>query len=144
MKFLLDIIGDSEVKYSLPVPFIDLEVERFSFETEYDDQLVLFNITLPVTFQHNAFGFQNGAFRVYLDGDGYHENGKQWNGLLLANGGGWCFWPKLTTGARVSCSYFYRVPKAGKHTIRTMFVGGCEKMSGVLRSRRHYQVMSGL
>lgn len=142
MKLLLDIVGDNEVKREALQPYIEVEAEQFEFETERDNQIVQFNITLPVTFEHKAFGFQNGAFRVYLDGDGYHTNGKQWNGWLLANGGSWCFWRKLTTGGRVSCSYYYAVPKAGKHIIRTMFVGGDKKMSGVLRSRRHYQVMS--
>lgn len=144
MKLLIDIIGDNEVKCEAALPFVEVEAEQFSFETERDNQLVQFNITLPVTFQHDGFGFQNGAFRVYLDGDAYHENGKQWGGHLLANGGAWCFWPKLTTGARVSCCYLMAVPKAGKHIIRTMFVGGDKKTSGVLRSRRHYQALSVL
>lgn len=142
MRLLLDKVMDTEVKITPATPFVEGTAEDFDFETSKDDALVTFQINAPMTIQKRGFGFSNGAFRIYLDGDALLPNGKQWNGYLICNGGGWCFWRKLTTDARFSACFTHRIPKAGKHRLNVRGVVSTKDTSVTLRSRRHYQIIA--
>lgn len=142
MRLLLDRIQDNDMRLFPAEPFVEEDAERFDFETTKDGQIVTLQITGPITVQKGGFGFSNGAVRVYLDGDGMGPNGKQWNGFLICNAGAWCFWRKLSTGARFSACYTCVIPNAGRHMLHVRAVASTKDTNITLRGRRQYQVVA--
>lgn len=141
MILLLDEIRDNEVQLTSNIEYVEVLAEQYSFYTDCDSQPVRFDIQIPMTVHQMASGYDNGAFRVYLDGVGFHENGKQWDGFLITNGGAWCSEPGLPVNGRVSCSFNYVIPCAGKHYLNVQYAGTKTHTIGTLRSRRSIQVV---
>lgn len=135
---LLDQTLDTEPVVSSNVALKEVLGEMFSFSTTQADQEVTFAVTIPFTVHQTIAGLQNGAYRLYLDGDAIVGN--QWNGTLIMNGGAWCFQANLPTNGRCSGTVRMIIPAAGTHKLRLMYAGSSTVTIGTLRSRRRYQV----
>lgn len=141
MNLLLNKTMDTEVQVTSNVPYVEVLAEQHTFETSVDNQAVRFDIQIPLTVHQTAGGAENGAFRIYLDGDAIGPNGKQWNGYLITNGGAWCDTPYVPTDGRIGCSLSYVIPTAGRHTLRIQYAGSKPYTIGTMRSRRTIQVV---
>jgi len=135
---LLDQALDTEPVISSNTALKEVQAEIFSFDTAQANQEVTFAITIPFTVHQTIAGSQNGAYRLYLDGDAIVGN--QWNGTLIMNGGAWCFQANLPTNGRCSGTVKLVIPTSGTHKIRLMYAGSSTVTIGTLRSRRRYQI----
>lgn len=146
MNLLLNAVRDNEVPITSNTAYSELTAEEYEFETAEDGQAVRFDIQMPFSVHQSVAGGQNGAFRVYLDGDGLYTEGpaagKQWNGYLISNGGAWVNDAGIPANGRVSCSFNYVVPSAGMHKLRVQYAGTTTYTIGTLRSRRSVQVVA--
>lgn len=140
-EMLLDVSLDTEVAITSNVAYYELTAESFTFETKEPNQEVTFSIHIPLTVHQGSVGYDNGAFRVYLDGTARDAGGgKQWNGYLIGNGGAWCFQSGLPTDGRLSVVRKLVIQQPGTHTLRTQYAGSKSYTIGTLRSRRNYQI----
>lgn len=146
MNLLLNDIRDNEVAITSNVAYSELTAETYEFETTEDNQAVRFDIQIPFSVHQTVNGGQNGAFRIYLDGDGLYTEGiaagKQWDGYLISNGGAWVSHAGIPSNGRVSCSFNMVIPNAGPHTLRAQYAGTTTYTIGTLRSRRSVQVVA--
>lgn len=142
MILLLDETRDTEIPVTSNIAYVEVPVEQYYFETLCDNQAVRFDIQIPLTVHQYMEGADNGAFRVYLDGNGLGPNGKQWDGYLISNGGAWVDSKGVPANGRVSCSFNYTIPSAGKHYLRIQYAGTKAYTIGTLRSRRTIQVVA--
>lgn len=139
---LQNVIKDNELPITSNVAYHEVLAESCQFTTTTENQMVDIQVVIPFTVHQTIAGQQNGAFRVYLDGDAYITIGSatQWNGQLLINGGAWCFSAILPTDGRCSGIVTVTIPTVGAHTIYTQYSGSTTVTIGTLRSRRRYQV----
>lgn len=138
---LLDIALDNESAITSNTPYYELLAETYTFETTAVDQEVTISAHIPFTVHQNAVGYENGAYRLYLDGTAQDAaNGKQWNGYLIGNGGAWAFQSGLPTDGRLSVVKKLTIANPGVHTLRLQYSGSTTYTIGTLRSRRIIQV----
>jgi hypothetical protein len=139
-NLIFSAILDTQPAFTSNSACYEVHVESFAFSTDSQNLEVDFYITAPFTVHRMSAGSSNGAFRVYLDGDAMA--GKQWNGLLLCNGGAWAFQSGLPTDGRFSVATRKTIANHGNHTIYVMYSGSDTVTIGTLRSRRIYQVIA--
>ena len=142
-SLLLDVTKSNEVQLSSNVAYQEVLAEQFTFETTVPDQQVTISISWPFSIHQTIDGDENGAFRVYLDGDAFlsfPSGAKQWNGLLAGNGGGWCARANVPNSSHSSITHKFTIANPGTHTLRMMYAGTKAWTIGTLRTVRRYQV----
>lgn len=149
--FLLNDKNDLELPISSNVRYQEVTARAYSFTTTVDNQEVQIAAAIPFTINQAAGTYPAvGAWRLYIDGDGYlsipiNDNfgkpvtAKMWNGDILINEGRWCYDNKIADGGLMA-SIKYVVPTAGTHVIRLQYVGSQLSTVGTLRSRARLQV----
>lgn len=137
----LDTYLDNEAAITSNTPYYELLAETYTFETAVANQEVTISAHIPFTVHQNAPGYENGAYRLYLDGTSQDAaGGKQWNGNLIGNGGAWAFQSGLPTDGRLSVVKKLTIADPGTHTLRLQYSGSTTYTIGTLRSRRIIQV----
>lgn len=140
---LLDVTKLNEVQLSSNVAYQEVVAEQFSFETTVPDQQVTISISWPFSVHQTIDGDENGAFRVYLDGDAFisfPSGAKQWNGLIVGNGGAWCARANVPNSSHSSITHKFTIANPGTHVLRMMYAGTKSWTIGTLRTVRRYQV----
>lgn len=140
---LLDVTKLNEVQITSNVAYQEVVAEQFTFETTEANQQVTISISWPFSIHQTIDGDENGAFRVYLDGDAFlsfPSGAKQWNGLIVGNVGAWCARANVPNSSHSSITHKFTIANPGAHTLWMMYAGTKSWTIGTLRTVRRYQV----
>lgn len=140
---LLDATQLNEFPITSNVAYQEVLAEQFTFTTTEPNQQVTISASWAYSVHQSIDGDENGAFRLYLDGDAfiYFPSGaKQWNGLIIGNGGAWCARANVPNSSHSSVTHKFTIATPGTHTLRMMYAGTKTWTVGTLRTVRRYQV----